>query len=72
MSGAISPLPMYLGGIYRDNFTLPACLELPYALGLADGSKMEHYVGFFMRFVKGKKAVNQETCTVSFRWKVFV
>ena len=32
---------MYLGGIYRDNFTLLACIELPYALHLADGSKME-------------------------------
>ena len=47
--------PMYLGGIYRDNFTLLACVELPYALNLADGSKMEHYVGFFYAFCKGKK-----------------
>jgi hypothetical protein len=46
---------MYLGGIYKDKFTLLACTELPYALHLADGSKMEHSVGFFMRFVKEKK-----------------
>jgi len=46
---------MYLGGIYRDNFTLLACIELPYALHLADGSKMEHYVGFLMPFVKEKR-----------------
>jgi len=63
---------MHLGGIYRDNFTLLACIELPFALHLAHGSKMEHYVVFFMLFVKGRKAVNQETGTVSFWWKVYV
>lgn len=46
---------MYLVGIYRDTFTLFACIELPYALRLAHGSKMEHYVGFFVLFCKGKK-----------------
>jgi hypothetical protein len=47
--------PIYLCGIYRDSFTLLGCIELPYALHLADGSKMEHNVGLFMRFVKEKK-----------------
>jgi hypothetical protein len=46
---------MYLGGIYRDNFTLLVCIELPYPMHLAHGSKMEHYVGFFMLFVKEKR-----------------
>ena len=46
--------PMYLGGICRDNFTLLVCIELPHALHLTDGSKMEHYIGFFMPFVRGK------------------
>ena len=46
---------MYLGGIYRDNVTLLACIELPYVLHLADGSKMEHYIGFFYAFCKGNK-----------------
>ena len=37
---------MYLCGIYRDKFSLLACIELSYALYLTGGSKMEHYVGF--------------------------
>jgi len=58
---------MYLGGIYRDNFTLLACIELPFALHLAHGSKMEHYAGFFMLFVKGEKGCESGTryCVLS-------
>jgi len=46
---------MYLGGIYRDNFILLNCIELPYALHLAHGRKMEQYVGVFKLSVKEKK-----------------